>query len=255
MSIMCPPHSVKIVSTPSFLRALATRCPPETMSGSALLRANVSWAVASVDLTACAIAMKTSLALPDGTSVQMIGVARDMLGKAERVLAHQGLGPLGLTPFEGLDDVRMVADRPIGAVVLADRLAADHPHVGEQILGEIDQHLVVAHLDDGLVEADVDLGIFVELGVNLAVRESGEHHPQARDLLIGGMPGDEPRGHALQGRPGGDHLDHFPLGLAYHVDAATRNRPHKALTLELRHGLAHRGAADAEILGQPAFVE
>src|SRR6516225_9593151 len=248
MSMMCPPHSVKMVSTPSFLRALATRWPPETTLGSALLRARVSWAVASVDLTACAVAMKTSLALPDESSVQMIGVARGMLGKAERVLAHQSLGPLGLAPFEGLDDVHMVADRPIGAVVLADRLAADHPHMGEQILGEIDQHLVVAHLDDGLMEADVDLGIFVELGVNLAVRKGGEHRPQARDPLIGGMPGDEPCGHALQGRPGGDHLDHFPFGLAHHVDAATRNRPHKTLTLELGHGFAHRGAADAEIL-------
>src|SRR5215467_16310976 len=255
MSMMCPPHSVKMVSTPSFLRALATRWPPETMLGSALLRARVSWAVACVDLTACAVAMKTSLALPDETSVQMIGVARDMLGKAERVLAHQGLGPLGFAPFEGLDDVHMIADRSIGAVVFADRLAADHPHVGEQVLGEIDQHLVVTHLDDGLVKADVDLGIFVEPGVNPAVREGGEHRPQSRDLLVRGVAGDQPRGHALQGRPGGDHLDHFPLGLAHHIDAAPRNRTHEPLALELRHGFANRGAADAEILGEPALVE
>src|SRR5918994_1726312 len=32
MSMMCPPHSVKMVSTPSFFRALATRCPPEIRS-------------------------------------------------------------------------------------------------------------------------------------------------------------------------------------------------------------------------------
>src|SRR5579875_3902961 len=46
MSMMCPPHSVKIVSIPSARRALATRCPPDTSSSplarSCLLDARVS---------------------------------------------------------------------------------------------------------------------------------------------------------------------------------------------------------------------
>src|SRR5580700_1568290 len=45
MSMMCPPHRVKMVSTPSFFRALATRCPPEMTSASRLLRLSVSSAV------------------------------------------------------------------------------------------------------------------------------------------------------------------------------------------------------------------
>ena len=40
--------------------------------------------------------------------------------------------------------------------------------------------LVAAHADDGLVEVDVDLGIFVELGAQLAVLEGREHRAAAR---------------------------------------------------------------------------
>src|SRR5271165_984730 len=45
MSMMWPPQSVKIVSTPSFLSALATRWPPEITLASRLLRCRVSSAV------------------------------------------------------------------------------------------------------------------------------------------------------------------------------------------------------------------
>ena len=67
--------------------------------------------------------------------------------------------------------------------------------------------------------------------------------------------GDQPRRHALERRPGGDHLDHLALGLAHDIDAAARHRAHEALALELRHRLAHRRARDAEILRQLALVE
>src|SRR5438270_1956125 len=45
MSMMWPPQSVKMVSTPSFFRALATRWPPEMTLVSRLLRLSVSSAV------------------------------------------------------------------------------------------------------------------------------------------------------------------------------------------------------------------
>src|SRR6185312_3773321 len=51
------------------------------------------------------------------------------------------------------------------------------------------------------------------------------------------------------------HLDHLSLGLARDVDAAARHRTHETLALELRHRLAHRGAADAELLRELALVE
>ncbi len=42
MSMIWPPHSVKIVSTPSFFSALATRWPPEMTPASLLYLASVS---------------------------------------------------------------------------------------------------------------------------------------------------------------------------------------------------------------------
>ncbi len=45
------------------------------------------------------------------------------------------------------------------------------------------------------------------------------------------------------------------LVLAHHVDAAPRLGAHEALALELRHRLAHRRAADAEIGREPPLVE
>ncbi len=65
----------------------------------------------------------------------------------------------------------------------------------------------------------------------------------------------KPRRHAFQRRPGGDQLDHLAPGLAHHIDAAPRHRAHETLALELRHGLAHRRPADAELMRQAALVE
>src|SRR5215471_18879809 len=188
-------------------------------------------------------------------SVQIIGVFLDVLGQPECVVAHEVLGALGVARLERLDDAQMVADRAVGAVLLADGLAPDHPHMGEQVLRERDEHAVAAHADDGLVELDVDLGIFVEPGVQLAVLEPREHGAQRSDLVGAGVLGDEPRRHALERGPGGDHLDHLALGLANDVDPAPGNRAHETFALELGHGFAHRRAADAEIRSEPPLVE
>src|SRR5262249_42924402 len=91
--------------------------------------------------------------------------------------------------------------------------------------------------------------------VQLAILEFGEHGAQRRDVLIAGLLGDQARRHAFERRPGGDHLDHLALGLAHYIDTAPRHRAHKALALELRHRLTHRGAADAEGWGRGACAE
>src|SRR5262249_22004434 len=98
-------------------------------------------------------------------------------------------------------------------------------------------------------------GIFVEPGVQLAVLEPREHGAQRSDLVGAGVLGDEPRRHALERGPGGDHLDHLALGLANDVDPAPGNRAHETFALELGHGFAHRRAADDEIGGEPRLVE
>src|SRR5271170_456703 len=94
--------------------------------------------------------------LPDVVLVEIIGVPGDVVGEPQRMVAHELLGARGVARLDRLDDVHMVADRAVDAVLLADGLAPDHPHMGEQILGQIYQHGVAAHADDGLVEADID---------------------------------------------------------------------------------------------------
>src|SRR5664279_4986930 len=105
------------------------------------------------------------------------------------------------------------------------------------------------------MEFDVDLGILVEMRAHLAILEGCEHPAQAGDFLFTGDLRDQARRHAFQRRPGGDHLDHLALGLAHHIDTATRHRAHEAFAFELRHRLAHRRAADAEVVRQLALVE
>src|SRR5438132_156493 len=57
MSMMWPPQSVKMVSTPSFFRALATRWPPEMTLVSRLLRLSVSSAVVVLRVSAGLVAV------------------------------------------------------------------------------------------------------------------------------------------------------------------------------------------------------
>src|SRR5262245_20416530 len=105
------------------------------------------------------------------------------------------------------------------------------------------------------MKLDVDLGIFIEPGVQFAVLELGEHGAQGGDLLGAGVFGDQACRHALERGPGGDHFDHLALGLADDVNSAARHRAYKAFALELSHGFAHRRAADPEIQSEPPLVE
>src|SRR5262249_26653153 len=66
---------------------------------------------------------------------------------------------------------------------------------------------------------------------------------------------DQARGHAFERGPAGDHPHPPPLRLAPHVAPPPRHRADKSFALELRHGLATRRAADAEVDRQFAFVE
>src|SRR5258705_11699620 len=65
--------------------------------------------------------------------VQVVGVFCDVLGKAKRVRAHQLLGARGFARLQRLDDVHMIVNRAVGAILLADRLHTDHSHMGEQV--------------------------------------------------------------------------------------------------------------------------
>src|SRR3954462_5556863 len=129
-----------------------------------------SWVSSTVSLNAASAMSSSRIPL----LVQIIGVLGDVLGEPERMLAHQVLGAFGVARLERLDDVHVIADRALDAVVLADLAAADHAHMREQVRRQPDQRLVAAELDQSLVEGDVDLGIFVEFGVQLVVFEGRE---------------------------------------------------------------------------------
>src|ERR1051326_8129402 len=105
------------------------------------------------------------------------------------------------------------------------------------------------------MKLDVELRVFVEMSAHRAVLKGREHAAQRGDLFVAGLHGDQPRRHAFQRRPHGDQLDDLAPALAHHIDAAPRLGAHKTLALELRHRLAHRRAADAEVGGETPFVE
>src|SRR5271156_6326880 len=109
MSMMWPPHKVKMASTPSLLRALATRCPPESRCASAGTESMFGVAL-----------VNTLMPLPSG-SVQVIYVLLDVLREGQRVVAHEALGFLGPPVLQRLDDVHVIDHRAGGSLVFGDR--------------------------------------------------------------------------------------------------------------------------------------
>ncbi len=101
-SIHCPPQSVQMTSLPSFLRALATRWPQE---------------IFSLD----AIRMFTCVTL----SIQILNELFDMLGKIQGVLPGQALGEFDVPVLKGFDNVDMIDDGSLGAIILGN---GSHPN-------------------------------------------------------------------------------------------------------------------------------
>ena len=71
-------------------------------------------------------------------------VALHMIRQPQRVIADQCPGAIRVALFQRLNDVHVIPDRPIGAILLADGLAPDHAHVREQILRKVDQHPILS---------------------------------------------------------------------------------------------------------------
>src|SRR5579862_699908 len=104
-----------------------------------------------------------------GALFEEIPVLLDMRRQVERVLARQRLGSLGVAPLERLDDLHMIDDRALRAIVLADRRLANGAHVNEEIFRHIGDELVARKPDDRLMEFDIGVGIFVEMPFGRAV--------------------------------------------------------------------------------------
>ena len=178
-----------------------------------------------------------------------------MRAQIEAVLTDQALGQLGVPVLQRLDDVHMVDHRPRHPVILEDSAYPDRAHVKEQVLGHLRQKLAVTHFDDRLMESDIDFRILVDLGLCLAVFEGDEHVAKRRDLGVVGLKRDEPRRHALERRPYGDHIEDFAFRLADDERPPSRHRADEAFLLEPRDRLADWRSTDTEFGRKSAFVE
>src|SRR5688572_30510145 len=223
MSMMCPPQRVKITSIPSARSALATRWPPEMVSESAPRSAGASAGTAVLVAVTSISSPSSSLRLgcmpgargfsPRGS--RPVHVVREI----QRVLADEALGELGVAALERLDDVHVVDDGALGPIVLPDHVAANRSHVHEQAGDQGADHGRAGEFDDALVEAQVRLRVLVQVQTQLVVLERGEERAQAADLLVGRSLAEQPGGHALERRPGSDHLGDLGLALAHDPDA------------------------------------
>src|SRR5919106_5457225 len=119
---MCPPQSVKIVSTPSFFRALAARWPPEMTTVSVLFLWRVS--VAVVVMARPSSILRDSGTPSDRQRLELLGLdprLLHMVVKLERVLADQPFGQVGIACLQGPDDVGVVDDRANRPIALGHR--------------------------------------------------------------------------------------------------------------------------------------
>ena len=107
------------------------------------------------------------------------------------------------------------------------------------------------------MKGDIGARIFLDVILRQPVLqvEVLEEVTQRRDVALAGGGGNQPRRHALQRRPGADHVDDLALAAADHDDAPARHGLHKAVLLEHRDGFADRRAANAEALGKRALVQ
>src|SRR3546814_8713837 len=109
-----------------------------------------------------------------------------MRREVECVLAHERLGLFRLAALQGLDDGEMVHHGAVGPIVLADGRLPYGPHVDEEVLGHLLDHLAAAEADDRLVKGDVRLGVLVHVLVGMAALEAGrseEHTSELQSLM------------------------------------------------------------------------
>src|SRR5688572_2605798 len=90
-------------------------------------------------------------------------VLLDMRREAQCVLAVKAFGELCVARLERIDDLLVIFDRALGTMFLSQRHVADRPHMDEEISRHLGDQRAFAQLDDGLMEGDVRLGIFVHV--------------------------------------------------------------------------------------------
>src|ERR1700688_2577503 len=148
MSMMWPPQRVKITSIPSFLRAFATRWPPESVcagwSASSFGRSLVIGAVWAIRLPLVRYGTVRCGVVGRGSEVVVVCV--DVRSQRERMVAHEPFRELDVARFERFDDLHVIDDRSLEAVILTDRAVADRPHVDQDAFGGAAQRITAGQL-------------------------------------------------------------------------------------------------------------
>src|SRR6476646_3504987 len=135
--MMWPPHRVKMVSTPSFLSALATSRPPETTLASRLFLCSVSVAVDMIGAFPSSSIHSQGMSRAWGVGrIAMLAVdirpgAPDVAVEPHRVLADLLLGALGIARLDRFDDVHVILDRAAHPVAFRHGALADGAHMEE----------------------------------------------------------------------------------------------------------------------------
>jgi hypothetical protein len=171
------------------------------------------------------------------------------------MLAVEAFGEVCVARLERIDDLLVLFDRAFGTMFLPQRHVADRPHMDEEIPDHLGDQRALAQLDDGLMEGDVGLGIFVHVFFGRLAFELVEDVAQGAQFLAGGALSGKARRHAFERGPHGDHLDDFRFGLADDEDAAARHSANEPLQLEDGQGLPDRRTADTQVFRQLALVE
>lgn len=172
-----------------------------------------------------------------------------------RVLQHPLARERRVAHRDGVHDVAVVGDRAHRAVGLVHGAAPDRADMDEQPVRDVLQHGAVPGLQDRLVEADIGLGVFLDMGARVAGLVVRDQPLERADLAVGRELGRPPCRHAFERRPDGDRLQDLVARLADDEDALPRHHLDQPLLGEPGHGLADRRARDAELAGERALVE
>ena len=127
--------------------------------------------------------------------------------------------------------------------------------MNEDALGGPLQGVAAGELDDAPVEAQIRLGILVEVRRDALPVEAGEDLAQRGDRAGGGVLRDQPGSHALERGPDDDDLEQFCLALARDRVAAPRHRPNQPFVFQPQERFPDRRPAHAEARGKFALVQ
>src|SRR5262245_36720071 len=109
----------------------APRLPPTARAGGAGLGG------VDVALTTAADRARRLWSEPRSATVRFrlvkIDVTIDVIAQAQRMLAHQPLGPFSIARLERRHDLLVINDRALGTILFKDRPLADGAHVEEEI--------------------------------------------------------------------------------------------------------------------------